>query len=1143
MEHTLDISKATQRSPAHTRGHAPSAAESAQHPVLSLQQQAGNQATQALLHSAGVRTRLAISQPDDPEELEAETTANSVMRAHDPSTAGGGCSCSGDDDDMCDECMQARGKRTAPSTARTSVHRSASGSAPISSLPPSIQHAVRSPGQPLDLASRSFFEPRFDHDFSSVRIHTDHAAAASATSIQAHAYTLGSDIVFAPGRHSPATTAGRTLIAHELTHVVQATRGTLATPPEAKPPEAGPPRPKHNARSTHREPQRHTSPRIHRDAAPPVDAGAVTTAVDIIVKALKGITTASDSATILQQFQGKSPDFIRAIMRDLKSRASDNDETADGMIVWLFGDMTASDRRDLRMLLLANKVLEDLGPILVNEISVVLSGILSDGTPVLEILTALGGPDLDGILILLEAKKKKTADDTGVYLFDNIDRVSASKLRDHFIQKGGPRSWVYVASWTAFKVANLIGGFLGIVSHSESTMVLNNFTDIQVVGLRQLTQQKLDQRTRGSDLGPAEDRLMNKLDQSDYEKLQQLPGLTLRKYDLKPSALDAVASGAKWALMVAEWTTCGMIGLATGLLSAGLDILKGLLDSFIAVKHLFGCLVYLLSGGSVGSEDLLATKDFFAGLGKIVSDPRKVWDQLWGQLKAEFTTIEGPLADCKRAEFVVRKLIGVVVNIVLIAVGGYGIAKAATEAGVAFAELAEEVGIIRALGQTAAKAGRAFIKFVRALPGQVAEVVEALKNPLKLLLEVRKQFNTILLAVDNEGVYAVLRERAAGLLENERAFWKENRQRWKSIGTSGQGAQTAAEEQAGLIQLAADQEQVPENKGVIADVEAKATDAKKQAADLEGEMKSNPDSAPADPQTTAKPGDFTPDQINAANKSLEDRIADPKNVRAGRSGSGYDLEVDLGDGQTYKRKFDGTWCLSRNPVDCGHIVDPKIAQAADAAKVRLDTDELIDAAIEIKERQSGGTFTQEQINTLRAQYKANPNLILDVLEHEGTTRPAFGKEDNPVDPNVQTGRGGSASPELGKLGKDFSRQAAINTHGERWIADELAFTVTGPGGNPVTFVADIGTISPQGGVLVEAKLGPGAGLEIPQEIGYPIVSTQGAVPANTQAQTFARALNPNWQPGQPIPPVRVRIEYWNFNGTLRAPVQNLPAAR
>lgn len=225
MEHTLDISKAAERSPAHTRGHPPSAAEPSQHPVLSLQQQAGNQATQALLHSAGVRTRLAISQPDDPEELEAETTANSVMRAHDPSMAGGGCSCSGDDDEMCDECMQAHGKRTTPSTAHTSVHRSASGSAPIGSLPPTIQQAVRSPGQPLDLASRSFFEPRFDHDFSSVRIHTDAAAAASAASIQAHAYTLGSDIVFAPGRHSPATTAGRTLIAHELTHVVQQKSG------------------------------------------------------------------------------------------------------------------------------------------------------------------------------------------------------------------------------------------------------------------------------------------------------------------------------------------------------------------------------------------------------------------------------------------------------------------------------------------------------------------------------------------------------------------------------------------------------------------------------------------------------------------------------------------------------------------------------------------------------------------------------------------------------------------------------------------------------------------------------------------------------------------------------------------------------
>ena len=64
-------------------------------------------------------------------------------------------------------------------------------------------------------------EPQFGHDFSCVRIHTDAAAAESALAVNALAYTVGRDIVFAADRYAPATRSGRGLLAHELTHVVQ----------------------------------------------------------------------------------------------------------------------------------------------------------------------------------------------------------------------------------------------------------------------------------------------------------------------------------------------------------------------------------------------------------------------------------------------------------------------------------------------------------------------------------------------------------------------------------------------------------------------------------------------------------------------------------------------------------------------------------------------------------------------------------------------------------------------------------------------------------------------------------------------------------------------------------------------------------
>ncbi|MBI3900067.1 MAG: DUF4157 domain-containing protein [Gammaproteobacteria bacterium] len=64
-------------------------------------------------------------------------------------------------------------------------------------------------------------EPRFDHDFSRVRIHTDARAAESARALNARAYTVGRDVVFNAGEYSPGVGGGRRLLAHELTHVVQ----------------------------------------------------------------------------------------------------------------------------------------------------------------------------------------------------------------------------------------------------------------------------------------------------------------------------------------------------------------------------------------------------------------------------------------------------------------------------------------------------------------------------------------------------------------------------------------------------------------------------------------------------------------------------------------------------------------------------------------------------------------------------------------------------------------------------------------------------------------------------------------------------------------------------------------------------------
>ena len=105
--------------------------------------------------------------------------------------------------------------------------------------PESVSRALRSPGQPLDTSSRGYFEPRFGHDFSGVRVHSDAGAAQSARDINARAYTVGNNIVFGAGRFAPGAAAGRQLLAHELAHVVQntAARGadTIRRTPDPPP--------------------------------------------------------------------------------------------------------------------------------------------------------------------------------------------------------------------------------------------------------------------------------------------------------------------------------------------------------------------------------------------------------------------------------------------------------------------------------------------------------------------------------------------------------------------------------------------------------------------------------------------------------------------------------------------------------------------------------------------------------------------------------------------------------------------------------------------------------------------------------------------------------------------------------------------
>lgn len=86
---------------------------------------------------------------------------------------------------------------------------------------PAVHAVLATAGRPLEPRSRGVMEGAFGHDFGRVRIHTDAAAAASARSVAAHAYTVGDHVVFGAGRFAPDSERGLRLLAHELAHVVQ----------------------------------------------------------------------------------------------------------------------------------------------------------------------------------------------------------------------------------------------------------------------------------------------------------------------------------------------------------------------------------------------------------------------------------------------------------------------------------------------------------------------------------------------------------------------------------------------------------------------------------------------------------------------------------------------------------------------------------------------------------------------------------------------------------------------------------------------------------------------------------------------------------------------------------------------------------
>ena len=162
---------------------------------------------------ANTQAKLSIGQSNDFLEQEANRISDRVMRMPEPQMQRT-CDCGG----VCPSCQvkQQRSEHDRVGTKSVDGRSASQGTAP-----PIVSEVQGSSGQPLDAQTRAFMEPRFGHDFSRVRIHTDAPAAEAARAVNALAFTMGDDVVFAAGQYDPGTREGKSLLAHELTHVVQ----------------------------------------------------------------------------------------------------------------------------------------------------------------------------------------------------------------------------------------------------------------------------------------------------------------------------------------------------------------------------------------------------------------------------------------------------------------------------------------------------------------------------------------------------------------------------------------------------------------------------------------------------------------------------------------------------------------------------------------------------------------------------------------------------------------------------------------------------------------------------------------------------------------------------------------------------------
>lgn len=153
-----------------------------------------------------------VSSPKDSAEQEADSTAKKIIRMalpHTPVTGGPFAQ------------TASAIQRESKEDDKKEIKRKAEGQPNVTSNVMADIQSSMTAGTPLSPTVRSFMEPRFRADFSSIKIHTNDKSAQLNRQVSARAFTFGNHIFFGKDQYQPEHGKGKELIAHELTHTIQ----------------------------------------------------------------------------------------------------------------------------------------------------------------------------------------------------------------------------------------------------------------------------------------------------------------------------------------------------------------------------------------------------------------------------------------------------------------------------------------------------------------------------------------------------------------------------------------------------------------------------------------------------------------------------------------------------------------------------------------------------------------------------------------------------------------------------------------------------------------------------------------------------------------------------------------------------------